>query len=184
MRVCVCVIARARVRLRVLLCSFMRGQSGGWGRKSPWCCHRRLLSDAAVVVVREYSAAPGAARRFPRKDASPRHGHASWQDPDGAHALLATGLWLYCFPLKKPVWMDTAIHTNHPSIHPPSVSHHTPIDNSTIRFVKFRFAAFEQKCFAMHVPSMTLLALQYGTYGFVSLWWKRGGCFPPLLYSL
>lgn len=39
------------------------GSGEGWGRKSPWC-RRRLLSDAAVVVVREYSAASGGARHF------------------------------------------------------------------------------------------------------------------------
>lgn len=48
-------------------------------KEKPLMLHRRL-SDAAVVVVREYSAASGAARhfrRFPGKDASPRHGQTA-----------------------------------------------------------------------------------------------------------
>lgn len=74
---------------------FMRGQSGGWGRKSPWCLLLLLLllSDAADVVVREYSAASGGARHsstFSQKGCVSSSRRDFLTAPDGADTVLRT----------------------------------------------------------------------------------------------
>lgn len=63
----------------------------------------------------------------------------------------------------KETLIETASNirnTNYPSIHPPPVTCHTPINNYTFRFLKFKFAASENKSITIHVSSITLLVMQ------------------------
>lgn len=55
---CECVIARSTLFIHAWAVGRMRKE------KPLVLPHRRLLADAAAVVVREYSAASGAARHF------------------------------------------------------------------------------------------------------------------------
>lgn len=142
---------RARVIARSTL--FIHAWAVGRMRQEkPLMLRRRLLSDAAAVVVREYSAAHGDARHFSQKGCVTSSRPDFLTRPDAADAVLGTAgrSRLNRVDVHRP-------KANHPSIHPPSVTCHTTMNNT----FKVQFAAFEHKSIRMHVSSITLLVLQY-----------------------